>query len=402
MGEWLRAGLFRRTTATGVLAATALAGSLAGCTAQAAAGGTGSGHGTAGATASRPPAAEISVDPAPDSAAVRLDKQVSVRVSGGRLTAVSLTPEGRAQLAGDMASDASSWQATGRLRAGTRYTLVVTATGPDGGTATTTSVFSTLTPKKRIRATVLPGDGWTVGVGMPVIVHFDRAVTKREAVQDALSVTTTPAVEGAWRWQSGTEVQWRPKDYWPSGTKVRVAARLSGVEAAKGVWGTTSTSSDFAIGSAMISTVDVSRHTLTVRRNSTVIRTIPVTTGKSGFETRNGIKVIISRETSRRMDAATTGTDPKDPNYYNVVVRYAMRLTWSGEFLHAAPWSVAAQGHANVSHGCTGMSTANALWLFQHSKVGDVVIYRNSSRPLEWGNGYTAWDMPFSTWSSAD
>jgi hypothetical protein len=46
------------------------------------------------------------------------------------------------------------------------------------------------------------------------------------------------------------------------------------------------------------------------------------------------------------------------------------------------------------------MSTANAVWLFQHSKVGDVVIYRNSHRPLEWGNGYTAWDMPFSTWAS--
>ena len=41
-----------------------------------------------------------------------------------------------------------------------------------------------------------------------------------------------------------------------------------------------------------------------------------------------------------------------------------MRLTYSGEFLHAAPWSVGSQGYANVSHGCTGMSTANAQWLY--------------------------------------
>ena len=100
------------------------------------------------------------------------------------------------------------------------------------------------------------------------------------------------------------------------------------------------------------------------------------------------------------MDAATTGVDPKDPNYYNIVVRYAMRLTWSGEFLHAAPWSVGSQGHANVSHGCTGMSTANAKWMFDHSRIGDVVIYTHSSRPLEWGNGYTAWNMPWGTWST--
>jgi lipoprotein-anchoring transpeptidase ErfK/SrfK len=78
-----------------------------------------------------------------------------------------------------------------------------------------------------------------------------------------------------------------------------------------------------------------------------------------------------------------------------------MRLTYSGEFLHAAPWSTGSQGQANVSHGCTGMSTANAKWLFDHSKVGDVVVYKHSSRKLEWGNGYTAWDISYSQWKNA-
>jgi lipoprotein-anchoring transpeptidase ErfK/SrfK len=159
--------------------------------------------------------------------------------------------------------------------------------------------------------------------------------------------------------------------------------------------------SDFSVGSAMVSTVDVTAHTLTVRRDGRTLRTIPVTTGKSGFATRNGIKVIMSRSAQVRMDAATTGTDPKDPNYYNVLVNWAMRLTYSGEFLHAAPWSVGSQGRANVSHGCTGMSTANAKWLYDRSKVGDVVVYVHSRRSLEPGNGYTAWNVPFSTWSRA-
>src|SRR5699024_7942865 len=143
-----------------------------------------------------------------------------------------------------------------------------------------------------------------------------------------LSVTSTPKVEGGWRWFSSSQVQWRPKEYWPSGTKVTVKAALSNVELAPGVWGKkTSSTRSFQVGSAMISTVDVNKHTLTVRRDGKVIRTIPVTTGKNGFATRNGVKVIMSRETSRRMDAETTGIKKDDPEYYDVKVKYAMRLT---------------------------------------------------------------------------
>jgi len=101
------------------------------------------------------------------------------------------------------------------------------------------------------------------------------------------------------------------------------------------------------------------------------------------------------------MDAASTGTQKDDPDYYNLKVQWAMRLTWSGEYIHAAPWSVGSQGRANVSHGCTGMSMANAKWMFDFSKIGDVVVYKNSVRPLEFGNGYTAWDLSWDKWSGA-
>ncbi len=72
-----------------------------------------------------------------------------------------------------------------------------------------------------------------------------------------------------------------------------------------------------------------------------------------------------------------------------------MRLTYSGEFLHAAPWSVASQGHENVSHGCTGMSTANAGWLYDHSQIGDVVEYTGSSVHMTLDNGYGDWNESF-------
>jgi hypothetical protein len=47
------------------------------------------------------------------------------------------------------------------------------------------------------------------------------------------------------------------------------------------------------------------------------------------------------------------------------------------------------------------MSTANAKWLFNNSKVGDVVIYKNSNRKLETDNGYTAWNMSYDRWKNA-
>jgi lipoprotein-anchoring transpeptidase ErfK/SrfK len=193
-------------------------------------------------------------------------------------------------------------------------------------------------------------------------------------------------------------VQWRPKAYWPAGTTVTVRSALEDVQVAPGVWGTSNRTTEFRVGSAMISTVDVKRHTMTVRKDGRVVKVIPVTTGKNGFLTRNGVKVIMSRESSRRMDAETTGIARTDPEYYDVKVKWAMRLTHSGEFFHAAPWSVASQGRANVSHGCTGMSTENAEWLFKNSKVGDVAVFTGSKRGLEWGNGYTAWDMPYDRW----
>jgi lipoprotein-anchoring transpeptidase ErfK/SrfK len=168
-----------------------------------------------------------------------------------------------------------------------------------------------------------------------------------------------------------------------------------------GVWGVAKRTSDFDIGSQIISTVDVAAHTLTMRKNGKVVKKIAVTTGKASMATRNGIKVIMSRESVHRMRSSTIGIKKGDPDYYDIKAKYAMRVTNSGEFLHAAPWSMGSQGRANVSHGCTGMSTADAKWIFEHSKVGDVVVYKNSNRKLETDNGYTGWNMSYDRWKNA-
>ena len=110
---------------------------------------------------------------------------------------------------------------------------------------------------------------------------------------------------------------------------------------------------------------------------------IPVSTGKDGFLTRNGTKVIMEKHVLKIMDATTIGISKSDPEYYRLEVPYAMRVTWSGEFVHAAPWSVGSQGRDNVSHGCVGMSMSNAIWLFNQTTVGDVVQVNGSPRTLE-------------------
>jgi lipoprotein-anchoring transpeptidase ErfK/SrfK len=345
------------------------------------------------------PPATVTVAPGNGSTKVRLDKRVTISVAQGTLADVTVTA-GSKTLKGELSGDKTSWKSTGKLKPGAQYKVSVSAADAKGTPTTTTSTFKTLTPGSTATASIQPSDGWVVGVGMPVIVNFSRSVSskKRAAVEKALSVETAKYVEGDWRWFNSQQVQWRPKEYWPANTSVKVTADLAGVELASGVWGSAKRTSDFKIGSSVISTVNVSGHSLTMRRNGKVVRTIPVTTGKASMATRNGIKVIMSRELVHQMRSETIGIKKGDPDFYDIKAEYAMRLTYSGEFLHAAPWSTGSQGRANVSHGCTGMSTANAKWLYNNSKVGDVVIYKNSPRALELGNGYTVWNMSYSAW----
>jgi lipoprotein-anchoring transpeptidase ErfK/SrfK len=374
--------------------------------------GTSTGTSTAGGGTSAPstsgspssPAAtsiEVTFTPAEAASKVRLDEPVQVVVTKGTLAQVQVASAAGDVVDGTLSTTGNSWQNTDPLAADTTYTVTARVKDEAGQETTRTATFSTLTPDASFRAHIQPASGSKVGVGMPVVVTFNHSIKNKDAVAKAMTVSAKPGtVEGAWHWFGSTQVQWRPKDYWPAGTSVTVDAHLAAVELAPGVWGRDSTSS-FTIGDANLNTVDIKKHTLTVTTNGKVVKVIPITTGASATPTRSGIKVIMTKETQRRMDAATTGVDPKDPQYYNLLVKYAMRLTYSGEFLHAAPWSVYAQGRQNVSHGCTGMSTSNALWLFNHSRIGDVVVYKGSARATEWGNGYTAWNMSYDTWAGA-
>ena len=285
-----------------------------------------------------------------------------------------------------------TWGTSELLRPSTAYTFTIAATGPDGTATSTRSTFTTLKPKVTATYGLIPSGG-TVGVGMPVIVQFGSAVTtkaRRAEVEKRVKVTTVPAQQGAWGWLDNRQLMWRPESYWIPGTKVTVSTPLHGLQTGDGKWIAGDDGTSFTVGSSMVSTVDMNAHTLTVRRNGEVIRTFKVSTGKPGplTETRYGTKVIIERDSAIVMDSATVGIPKGDPNYYKIKTKWNLRLTWTGEFIHSAPWSVNSQGTQNVSHGCTNMAPADAEWMFNNSRMGDVVTFTGSSRAFQTDRGH--------------
>ena len=333
-------------------------------------------------------------------AGVEVSTIVAAKAENGSITnAVLTSDDGKSTVKGRVAG--SSWLAAQRLEPGTAYTLRVKGTGEDGKSATIVRQFTTqpLTLAQQTYPSVAPLQGETVGVGMPVIVTFDVPVKNRALFERNMSVRSTPAVEGAWTWFSDREAHFRPRTFWPAHAKVKINLQLNGLPAGGGIYGQQNQLIDFTVGSKRVSVVDVAKHRLTYTVNGRAEKTIPVSTGDNAHRTRRGTKVIMEKFSSIDMDAATTGVDSEDPGYYNIEnVRWAMRVTNSGEFLHAAPWSVGSQGRDNVSHGCTGMSTANARWLYERSRRGDVVRFVNSPRTLEDRNGWTDWNVSWSAW----
>lgn len=349
-------------------------------------------------TASTSPPPRVTVVPAAGTLDVAPDTVVRVSVTHGRLQRVTLVGAHGEQVPGVVAPDATSWVAGGLLAPDTGYTVTATVLDGQGRVSSTTSSLHTLKPATAVNMRIAPLQGETVGVGMPIVVYFTAPVVDRAAVERRLVVTSSVPVTGGWHWMSPTEVHYRPKVYWPAGTTVQLTADITGVRTGPGAFGDDVHHLTFHVGDAVISTVDVATHTLTVTRNGIPLRTIPVTTGKQDFLTRGGIKVVLEKLPHLVMDAATVGIAKTSPDYYKLDVFWDLRVTWSGEFLHAAPWSTGSQGQVNVSHGCVGMSTADAQWLFNLSHRGDIVTVVNSPRPLEPGNGWTDWNLSWAQW----
>ncbi len=343
-------------------------------------------------------AVAMQVSPAVDRKAP-VNQPIVVVAEDGSLADVTVEgPKGL--MKGSYNPERNTWTSKAQTLAfGTQYTVSATATNGEGNPTTIDRTFKTVNPQTLVEiSSVSVADGSEVGVGMPIRVTFSGPVENKKNVEEQLVVRTSQPVTGAWVWESDETVVFRPKKYWPENSKIEVVMPLKGVKTGPGAYGASNADINYTTGDSMVSTYDASNHTLTVKKNGKVIREFPATAGKPGFETRSGIKVISEKLDFVVMDAATGGTSENDPEYYRLDVNWAMRITNSGEFVHAAPWSVGSQGYANVSHGCVGLSTDNAYWLFQNSQVGDVIVVKNTGREQDLGNGITEWNVAWKDW----
>jgi lipoprotein-anchoring transpeptidase ErfK/SrfK len=337
----------------------------------------------------------VTADPANGAEGVDPLAPVTVKVAKGTLESVRMTNPDGEEIPGTLAADKLSWTAQTELGYGRTYTLVSSARSSAAGVVNeTTSTFTTVVPTNKTKAFSFPSDGMTVGVAQPIAIHFDEPVPDRAAALKAITVTTTPAQNGGFRWIDDQEVRWRPAEFWQSGTTVAVTVDIYGKDLGDGLYGQEDLAFTFTVGRSMIAEIDDNTHMMVVKENGTVINEIPVSLGSNKYPTYNGIHVVAEKYDWKLMDSSTWGLT--GAGAYRTNVQWATRISSSGEFVHAAPWSVGSQGYENVSHGCVNVSTDAAKWFYDTFIPGDPVIISNTVGPnLEIWDGYGDFQLPF-------
>jgi lipoprotein-anchoring transpeptidase ErfK/SrfK len=346
----------------------------------------------------RPPAA---VSYLPAAGATGTDPATPARVSviDGTLETVTLTgPAG--PVGGAFTADHKAWASTDRLTYGVTYTWGGSAKGADGATVELKGTFATRAPSVKIRATLNIGDGRTVGVAAPIRIQWGDHVADRPAAERALSVTTSAPVEGAWAWLpdegGGSRVDWRPRAYWPPHTSVTVTAKLAGVPYGGDTVGAADVTSTFTIGDAQVVKADVNSFRMVVVRNGQQILDVPASYGLGSDperNTRSGIHVVSEKFTDKRMVSQRYG--------YDTVEKWAVRISNNGEFIHANPASTAAQGTANVTHGCVNLSLDSAKAYYDIAQYGDPVEVTGTPVDLAARDGdIWDWTLSWNQWKA--
>ncbi|MFJ6233784.1 Ig-like domain-containing protein [Streptomyces griseus] len=355
--------------------------------------------------------AQIAIKPKNGATNASINNAAQVTVAKGKLTKVVMTTADGTPVEGTLAADGSSWKPADQLERSTTYKIDATAADSKGREAHENSSFTTVSPDNSFIGNFTPEDGSTVGVGMPVSINFNKAITDKKAVQAGITVTSSSGQEVVGHWFNSQRLDLRPENYWQGGSTVTLKLALDGVEGADGVFGVQQKTVTFKIGRNQVSTVDVKSKTMTVARDGKTIKTIPISAGSPDNPTYNGQMVISEKHKETRMNGATVGfTDDDGKGEYDIKdVPHAMRLSTSGTFIHGNYWGKGIFGNANTSHGCVGLadvkgandSSAPGAWFYDNSLVGDVVIVKNSpDKTITPDNGLNGWNMSWAEWTA--
>ncbi|HEY7816536.1 MAG TPA: Ig-like domain-containing protein [Nakamurella sp.] len=351
------------------------------------------------------PVAAVTASPALGDTGVSPVQPVNISVARGTIITLTVTSPTGAQVKGTLSPDRTSWTLAEPLGYGKTYGVTGTAMGSDGKAVAIDGSYTTVSPADKITSKISPGDNAVVGVAAPVIIRFGSEPADRSLIEQHVSITTTPNVEGAWAWithdgDSWPSLDWRPKDYWPAGTTVHVASDLYGLDLGGGKFGGDNVTSDFTIGRNQVVKADANAHTMLVQQNGITVATYAASYGSGDIigdpnrVTRSGTHIVMDKKETTTMSNPAYG-------YTDVTEHWAVRISDNGEFIHQNQDTVAAQGVDNVSHGCINLSAADAQAYFQTAIYGDPVEVTGTSVQLSPADGdIYDWAIPWSEWTT--
>ncbi|MEU9291031.1 Ig-like domain-containing protein [Streptomyces sp. NPDC048275] len=364
------------------------------------------------AAAKKTSEAQIKITPADGSDNASINNAAAVTVSKGTLTSVDMTTADGTAVSGEISADKKSWKPTGQLERSTTYKIAAEANDSKGRTAHENASFTTVSPANSFIGNFTPEDGSTVGVGMPVSINFDKAITNKADVQKGITVSSSSGQEVVGHWFNANRLDFRPEDYWTGGSTVTLKLNLDGVQGASGVYGVQQKTVTFKIGRNQVSIVDAKTKTMKITQDGKTVKTIPISAGSPENTTYEGQMVISEKFKETRMNGATVGfTDDDGKGEYDIKdVPHAMRLSTSGTFIHGNYWGAKSVfGSVNTSHGCVGLSdtkgandpNTEAAWFYNNSIIGDVVVVQNTGdKTIAPDNGLNGWNLDWAAWKA--
>ncbi len=286
----------------------------------------------------------------------------------------------------------SAWVPSHSLAWSTLYAVTVTAFDrATGKQLTRTRFFNT---PVRLRTTVSPGNGRKVGMGAAWVVKFKRPLTKAEqqAVLQRLRTSATIPETIGWHWWSSTEVDGRPKHFWPTGDTATLALNLDGLNLGGHLVAGSNRTVSFTVNEDHEIKISARTHRMLVYDSNRLIKNFPVSLGRAGYPTLSGTLVVLFKLPVVFMKSNIIG----HPGWYAENVYKDVAISTDGYYLHSAPWDVPDHGHRNVSFGCVEQNPADAAWTYKWVEPGDVVIITGTPYHASEVDGEGDWNLPWS------
>jgi lipoprotein-anchoring transpeptidase ErfK/SrfK len=340
-------------------------------------------------------AATVAITPEDGDTQATAAAEISWTVEDGEFVEFRLTDASGGEVSGAMHPDGETWVPASPLSWDTAYTAAVTAVDADGVQVTAESTFTTIPSPGNRRGIHLYTPNGTLGQAAVIAFQFNDYYSVDESlrrdVERRLFVSSEPSQEGSWYWHNGYTLEYRPKEYWQPGTQVTVRLALGGLPIGDGVHGEVDVDQTLTIDTEKrILQADNNSKQLQAIRDDVVVNSFPISLGADeidGNDARSyeGHMIIMSREEESNFVSDLYG--------YDTDVKWAMRLTWSGQYIHGAPWAANALGNRNISHGCINVTDEDGEWLYNFVRWGDPVVVSNTGKRLPQGDGITSWDL---------